>query len=87
MQVAGVDDVTHGLDPLDEFGEIVDHLFTLDDLGVAGKSGWKQALVYQWFKAHHDRVIWARERERERREHAATTTPPQMCALWMPLHE
>lgn len=57
MQVAGVDDVTHGFDALDEFGEVVDHLLTLDDLGVAGKSGWKQALVYQRLKTHHDWVI------------------------------
>lgn len=62
MQIAGVDDVTHSLDALDELGEVVDHLLALDDLGVAGESGRKQALVYQRFEAHHDRVIWARER-------------------------
>lgn len=57
VQVGGVDDVTDGLDALDELAEVSHHVLPLDDLGVARESGWQQALVDQWFEAHHDGVI------------------------------
>lgn len=57
MQVCNVDDFTDGFNALDKFTEIVDHFFSLDDLGIAWESGGQQTLVNQWLKTHHDRVI------------------------------
>lgn len=58
MQVGYVDDLTDVFNALNEFAEVVDHLFSLNDLGVAWESGRKQALVNQRLETHHDWVIW-----------------------------
>lgn len=57
MQVGGVDHVTHGFDAFYEFAEVGHHVLPLNDLGVAGKGGWQQSLVYQGLKAHHDGMV------------------------------
>lgn len=57
VQVGGVDDLTHRLDALDQLAEVVDHLLTLDDLGVAGESRREQPLIHQGLKPHHDWMV------------------------------
>ncbi len=57
VQVGYVDDLTESFNALNEFAEVVDHLFSLDDLGISRESGWEEALVNQRSKTHHDWVI------------------------------
>lgn len=58
VQVGYVNDLTDIFNALNEFAEVVDHLFSLNDLGVARESGREQALVNQRLETHHDWVIW-----------------------------
>ncbi len=57
VQVGYVDDLTESFYALNEFAEVVDHLFSFDDLGISWESGWEEALVNQRLETHHDWVI------------------------------